>query len=73
MLGNALSPMMSVGLTGTRLIGLPIASRMAATIAGVLEIVGGSPTPFAPSGAKGSGSSMSVAMTVGMSRKVGSK
>ena len=41
------------------------ASRIAATIAGVDEMHGGSPTPLAPSGACGSGSSISVATTVG--------
>jgi hypothetical protein len=65
--------MMSVGRTGTRSICLPIASRIAATMAGVLEMVGGSPTPFAPSGAIGSGSSISVTITSGMSRNVGSR
>jgi len=39
---------MSSGRTGTLLSGFPVAARMAATMAGVLEIVGGSPTPFAP-------------------------
>jgi hypothetical protein len=39
---------MSSGRTGTRLSSRPVAARIAATIAGVLEIVGGSPTPFAP-------------------------
>jgi hypothetical protein len=39
---------MSSGLTGTRRSGLPVAARTAATIAGVDEIVGGSPTPRRP-------------------------
>ena len=39
---------MSSGRTGTRFSSRPVAARIAATIAGVLEIVGGSPTPFAP-------------------------
>ena len=42
-----------------------LAARIAATIAGVDEIVGGSPTPLAPKGAPGSGSSINVASTVG--------
>src|SRR5207245_8494255 len=46
---------MSSGRTGTRLSSRPVAARMAATIAGVLEIVGGSPAPFAPYGASGGG------------------
>ena len=41
------------------------ASRIAATIAGVDEMHGGSPTPFAPSGACGSGISISVLHDVG--------
>src|SRR6056297_1624938 len=69
---------MSDGRTGTRFNarGTPAfakASRMAATIAGVEEMHGGSPTPLAPSGACGSGSSISVATTSGMSRKVGNR
>ena len=39
---------MSCGRTGTRLMSRPVAARMAATIAGPEEIVGGSPTPFKP-------------------------
>jgi hypothetical protein len=39
---------MSSGRTGTRVSGLPVAARIAATIAGVEEIVGGSPTPRRP-------------------------
>ena len=39
---------MSSGRTGTRASATPDAARTAATIAGVDEIVGGSPTPFAP-------------------------
>ena len=62
---------MSRGRTGTRVHGAPVAARMAATIAGVDEIVGGSPTPFAPNGAPGSGSSISAASTVGASSAVG--
>ena len=38
----------SCGRTGTRLTSRPVAARMAATIAGPDEIVGGSPTPFKP-------------------------
>ena len=49
---------MSDGRTGIRDSGLPVAARMAATTAGVEEMAGGSPTPFAPNGASGSGSSM---------------
>jgi hypothetical protein len=45
--------------------------RIAETTAGVEEIVGGSPTPFAPNGAPGSGCSISVATTSGMSSAVG--
>ena len=46
---------MSSGRTGTRFSSRPVAARIAATMAGVLEIVGGSPTPFAPYGASGCG------------------
>ena len=42
------SPTMSSGRTGTRVSGAPVAERSAATIAGVEEIVGGSPTPRSP-------------------------
>jgi deferrochelatase/peroxidase EfeB len=68
---------MSAGRTGTRVSRRSArsararASRMAATIAGVEEIVGGSPTPLAPNGAYGSGCSIRVATTGGMSRNVG--
>ena len=41
------------------------------TTAGVDEIVGGSPTPLAPNGAPGSGSSISVASTVGQVERGG--
>src|SRR6266851_10339156 len=61
----------SSGRTGTRLSSLPVAALMAATIAGVLDIVGGSPTPFAPYGASGCGCSMSTVTTGGMSSVVG--
>ena len=65
---------MSEGRTGTRVMrsarrlspsARRRASRIAATIAGVTEMHGGSPTPLAPSGACGSGSSTRVATTVG--------
>ena len=62
---------MSRGRTGTRSQGAPVAARIAATIAGVDEMVGGSPTPLAPNGAPGSGSSISTASTVGASSAVG--
>ena len=38
----------SCGLIGTRAMSRPVAARIAATIAGPEEIVGGSPTPFKP-------------------------
>src|SRR5262249_55767349 len=41
-------PVISSGLTGTRSRSSPVAARMAATIAGPEEIVGGSPTPRTP-------------------------
>ena len=40
---------------GTRAQAAPVAARIAATTAGVDEIVGGSPTPFAPNGRAGLG------------------
>ena len=46
---------MSWGRTGTRGSGRPVAARMAAATAAVDEIVRGSPMPFAPNGAPGSG------------------
>src|SRR5206468_2065927 len=55
-----MSPVRSAGRTGTRVSATPEAARMAATTAGVDETVGGSPTPFAPKGAPGSGSSITV-------------
>ena len=64
---------MSSGRTGTRLSSLPVAARIAATIAGVLDIVGGSPTPLAPYGASGCGCSMSTVTTGGISSVVGSR
>jgi hypothetical protein len=63
----------SHGRTGTRVTSTPVAARIAAAIAAVDEIVGGSPTPLAPSGAPGSGCSMQVASTSGMSAIVGSR
>ena len=42
------SPTMSSGRTGTRVSAAPVAARSAATIAGVEEIVGGSPMPRRP-------------------------
>ena len=41
-------PVMCSGRTGTWFSGSPVAARMAATIAGPEEIVGGSPTPRSP-------------------------
>jgi amidase len=61
----------SQGRTGTRVTSTPVAARMAATTAGVDEMVGGSPTPLAPNGAPGSGISMQVASTSGASAIVG--
>src|SRR5690606_40499793 len=61
----------SCGRTGTRESGLPVASRMAATIAGVEESVGGSPAPRSPYGAAGSGFSRIVSGIGGTSRIVG--
>src|SRR6266702_6542071 len=61
----------SCGRTGTRLMSRPVAARIAATIAGPDEIVGGSPTPFSPYGERGSPSSSTSICTGGMSRMVG--
>ncbi len=41
-------PVMCSGRTGTRCSGNPVASRIAATMAGPEEMVGGSPTPRRP-------------------------
>ncbi len=46
--GRHARPTMSSGRTGTRVSGRPQASRIAATIAGVDEIVGASAAPFSP-------------------------
>ncbi|NDH36465.1 MAG: DEAD/DEAH box helicase [Acidimicrobiia bacterium] len=62
---------MSCGRTGVRGSSRPVAARIAATIAGVTEMQGGSPMPLAPRGACGSGSSIIVATTSGASRAVG--
>src|SRR5918995_2921399 len=48
-------PTICSGFTGTRGRSPPVASLKAATIAGVEDIVGGSPAPFRPEGASGSG------------------
>src|ERR1700730_14226644 len=62
---------MSAGSTGTRTQAAPLAARMAATTAGVEEMVGGSPIPLAPKGASGSGSSTKDMTTLGTSSAVG--
>lgn len=62
---------MSSGRTGTRVSSRPVAARSAETIAAVDTTVGGSPTPFTPYGASGSGSSISTDSTGGMSSVVG--
>jgi hypothetical protein len=64
-------PVRCSGRIGTRSSGNPVASRTAATIAGVAEIVGGSPTPRSPYGAAGSASSSTSTRIGGMSRIVG--
>src|SRR5450756_1804079 len=51
------SPTRSSGVTGTRFSSLLVALRSAATIADVATMVAPSPTPFAPNGTFGSGSS----------------
>ena len=58
------------GDTGARFRARPVASRMAATIAAVATIVEGSPTPFAPKGTSGSGSSIRTDSTGGTSTVV---
>ena len=58
---------------GTRGKSRPVALRTAAAIAGVTEIHGGSPIPYAPKGACGSGSSIMIATTSGASSAVGNK
>jgi hypothetical protein len=62
---------MCSGRTGIRVSSSPVAARIAATTAGVEEIVGGSPTPRNPYGACGSASSSTSNRTGGMSRIVG--
>ncbi len=65
---------MSVGLIGTLCRSKPVAFLTAEATAAVDEIAGGSPTPFAPKGALGSGCSIRAAIsTGGMSREVGNK
>src|SRR4028119_1269555 len=46
-------PAICSGFTGMRVRGWPVASRRAATMAGVGEVVGGSPTPLRPEGGSG--------------------
>ncbi len=69
--GHERVPVISSGLTGTRARSRPVAARMAATIAGPEEIVGGSPTPRSPYGACGSGYSSTSIRIGGTSRMVG--
>jgi MFS family permease len=59
------------GRTGIRASSRPVAARIAATTAGVEEIVGGSPTPLRPYGASGSPSSSTSIRTGGMSGSSG--
>lgn len=49
----------------------PVASWIAARIAGAVGIRPGSPTPLAPNGPVGSGSSTRITSISGMSPKVG--
>ena len=58
---------------GTRLSSFPEAARIAAATAAVEEMVGGSPTPFAPKGPHDPSLSIKRASTSGASRMVGSK
>ena len=60
-----------LGPDRTRFSGSPVAARMAATMAGPDEIVGGSPTPRSPYGACGSAYSSTSIRIGGMSRMVG--
>ena len=64
-------PVMCSGRIGTRRRSRPVAARIAATIAGAEEIVGGSPTPRRPYGACGSAYSSTSIGIGGMSRMVG--
>src|SRR5207253_4854867 len=61
----------SCGRTGTRVISRPVAARIAATMAGPEEIVGGSPTPFTPYRGLGAPSATKFIPTGGMSGAVG--
>src|SRR5207245_10746468 len=67
------NPTRSSGLTGARRSSRPVALRSAATTAAGTTTVDGSPTPLAPYGSPGSGSSTSSQTTGGMSRMVGSR
>ena len=63
---------MSSGRTGTRVSAAPVAARSADTIAGVEEIVGGSPTAAQAVGRLGVAESLSTSsFTGGMSSTVG--
>ena len=62
---------MSSGRTGTRVSSRPVASRSAEATAAVAATDGGSPMPFTPYGASGSGTSISTVSTCGMSSAVG--
>ena len=62
---------MSSGRTGAWVSGRLVASRTAATIAGVDDNVGGSPAPRSPYGECGSGRSNTSMRIGGVSRMVG--
>ena len=64
---------MCSGRMGMRRSSRPVASRSAAAIAGGVEMLGGSPTPFKPYGACGSACSSTSMRIGGMSRIVGSR
>ena len=59
------------GVAGTDLTRAPVAWRMAPRIAGAVGTRPGSPTPFAPNGPVGSGSSISSTSILGTSPMVG--
>src|SRR2546421_6534521 len=66
-------PIRSSGLTGAGRSSRPVAFRNAATTAAGTTTVEGSPTPLAPYGKPGSGSSMISEITGGISRMVGTR
>src|SRR5262245_27364835 len=59
------------GVMGSSLIRFPVALKIALAMVATEAVMGGSPTTFPPKGPKGSGCSMKITSTSGVSRWVG--